>query len=80
MKKLNQIGFCLGLISSIWLLLAPNFLLAADALVSKNVGTVSSIEISLGKSRLYKYPNPITRISVGDSAIADVMVVSPNQI
>jgi pilus assembly protein CpaC len=80
MKKLNQLGALWSLLSFAWLLLAPHFLLAAEPVVSKDVGTVSSIEISLGKSRLYKYPNPITRISVGDAAIADVMVVSPNQI
>lgn len=47
---------------------------------NKVVGASSSIEISLGKSRLYKYATPVTRISVGDSSIADVMVVSPNQV
>ena len=80
MKKINQITSLLSIASFLWMLLAPNFLFAAEAVINKDVGTVSSIEISLGKSRLYKYANPITRISVGDAVIADVMVVSPNQI
>ncbi|QWE17252.1 type II and III secretion system protein family protein [Polynucleobacter sp. AP-Nino-20-G2] len=80
MKIFNKAGVWTSLITFSWMLLAPNFLFAAEAVVSKEVGKVSSIEISLGKSRLYKYADPINRISVGDAAIADVMVVSPNQI
>lgn len=60
--------------------MVPHQLFAADAEVSKEVGKISSVEIALGKSRLFKYAQPITRISVGDSGIADVMVVSQNQI
>ncbi len=80
MKMFNKTSAWLSLFTFAWMLLVPNFLYAAKALVSKDVGKVSSIEISLGKSRLYKYAKPITRISVGDAAIADVMVVSQNQI
>ncbi|MBU3628865.1 type II and III secretion system protein family protein [Polynucleobacter sp. AP-Reno-20A-A9] len=80
MKMFKKTSVWASLTAFVWMLLAPNFLFAADAVISKEVGKVSSVEISLGKSRLYKYADPITRISVGDSAIADVMVVSPNQI
>jgi pilus assembly protein CpaC len=80
MKMLNKTSVWISAFTFVWMLLAPNFVFAAESVVSKEVGRVSSIEISLGKSRLYKYAEPITRISVGDSAIADVMVVSPNQI
>ena len=74
MKMVKKTGVWASLIAFVWMLLVPNFLFAADAVISKEVGKVSSVEISLGKSRLYKYADPITRISVGDSAIADVMV------
>ena len=80
MKLLKKFSAVFTSVSFIWILLSPNFLLAAEAAISKDVGKVSSVQISLGKSRLYKYANPITRISVGDAAIADVMVVSPTQV
>lgn len=63
-----------------WLGIAPGFLLAADLSNVASGGKHAGIEISLGKSRLYQYSQPITRISVADAAIADVMVVSPKQI
>ncbi len=80
MNILNKTNVWLSILSFIWMLMVPGHLFAADAAVSKEVGKVSSIEIALGKSRLFKYAQPITRISVGDAGIADVMVVSPNQI
>jgi pilus assembly protein CpaC len=80
MNILNKTNVWLSILSFVWMLMVPNHLLAADAEVSKEVGKVSSVEIALGKSRLFKYAQPITRISVGDAGIADVMVVSPNQI
>ena len=80
MNILNKTNVWLSILSFIWMLMLPHHLFAADAEVSKEVGKVSSIEIALGKSRLFKYAQPITRISVGDAGIADVMVVSRNQI
>jgi pilus assembly protein CpaC len=80
MNILNKTATWLSILSFIWMLMVPHQLFAADAEVSKEVGKVSSVEIALGKSRLFKYAQPITRISVGDSGIADVMVVSQNQI
>jgi pilus assembly protein CpaC len=80
MNILNKTATWLSIVSFIWMLMVPHQLFAADAEVSKEVGKISSVEIALGKSRLFKYAQPITRISVGDSGIADVMVVSQNQI
>jgi len=80
MNILKKTNVWLSILSFIWMLMVPNHLFAADAEVIKEVGKVSSIEMALGKSRLFKYAQPITRISVGDAGIADVMVVSPNQI
>lgn len=80
MKLLNKLSAICTIFSFAWLLLVPNFLFAAEASSTKDVGKTASIEISLGKSRLYKYASPITRISVGDASIADVMVVNPTQI
>lgn len=41
-----------------------------------------SVPIALvaGKSRVYKFKEPVSRISIGDPAVADVMVVSPQEI
>ena len=80
MNILNKTNVWLSILSFIWMLMVPNHLFAAGAETNKEVGKVSSVEIALGKSRLFKYAQPITRISVGDAGIADVMVVSPNQI
>ena len=80
MRKIRQITHLLIAVSFLSVQQFSCRLFAAEAVVSKGVGTTSSIEISLGKSRLYKYADPVTRISVGDSGIADVMVVNPNQI
>ena len=68
------------LLSFIWINLTPSLLMAAEISKSKKDGSLSGIQISIGKSRLYKYSEPITRISVADPAIADVMVVSPKEI
>ena len=79
-KLLKKFSAVFTSLSFAWVLLSPNFLLAAEAVATKDVGRTSSVQISLGKSRLYKYANPITRISVGDASIADVMIVSPTEI
>lgn len=79
----NPIGMkraYLTLVSFVWMVLSPSFLLAADISQLKKEGSRAGIQIALGKSRLYQYSEPITRISVADAAIADVMVVSPLQI
>lgn len=80
MKITEKNNILISLIAFLWMQLIPNLLFAAENISSKEIGKVSNIEIALGKSRLYKYAVPINRISVGDAAIADVMVVSPNQI
>ena len=77
LKKFSAVFISL---SFAWVLLSPNFLLAAEVVATKDVGRTSSVQISIGKSRLYKYANPITRISVGDASIADVMIVNPTEI
>lgn len=79
-KLLKKFSAVFTSLSFAWVLLSPNFLLAAEAVATKDVGRTSSVQISLGKSRLYKYANPITRISVGDASIADVMIVNPTEI
>lgn len=79
-KLLKKFSAVFTSLSFAWVLLSPNFLLAAETVATKDVGRTSSVQISLGKSRLYKYANPITRISVGDASIADVMIVSPTEI
>ncbi len=68
------------LISFVWMVVSPSFLLAADISQLNKEGSRAGIQLSLGKSRLYQYTEPITRISVADATIADVMVVSPLQI
>lgn len=68
------------LFSFVWMATSPSYILAADISQLNKEGSRSGIQISLGKSRLYQYAEPITRISVADAGIADVMVVSPNQI
>ena len=39
-----------------------------------------SIALVTGKSRLHKFKDPVSRISIGDPSIADVMVVSPQEL
>ncbi len=68
------------LISFVWMVLSPSFVLAAEISQLKKEGNRSGIQIALGKSNLYRYDEPIIRVSVADAAIADVMVVSPKQI
>ena len=39
-----------------------------------------AMTLSVGKSSVYKYRNPITRISVSNPAVADVMLTSPREV
>ena len=76
----NTKGF-LTLISFLWMVLSPSIVVAAAEISQVNKeGNRSGTLISLGKSKLYRYDDPIIRVSVADAAIADVMVVNPKQI
>jgi len=39
-----------------------------------------SLTLSIGKSKAYKFKNPVQRISVGNPAVADVMLVNPREV
>ncbi|MFZ9650061.1 MAG: pilus assembly protein N-terminal domain-containing protein, partial [Fluviibacter sp.] len=39
-----------------------------------------SIALVTGKSRLHKFKDPVSRISIGDPTVADVMVVNPQEL
>ncbi len=54
--------------------------LTCNNVLAKDSETEKYFEISLGKSILYKYTDPIARISVGDPTVADVLVMNPKQI
>lgn len=44
------------------------------------VATVTELDLTFGKSHLINLASPISRISVGDPKVADVLVLSPKQI
>jgi pilus assembly protein CpaC len=69
--------------SALWLLLIWLWVPLWSMAVEDNAPSaeaVSHIAIAIGKSNLYKYSKPITRVSVADPTIADVVVLNPTQI
>jgi pilus assembly protein CpaC len=61
------------------MVLVPQATDAKDAEVAESSVTAKVLSISMGKSKIQTFQENIVRISVGDPAIADVMVVSRNQ-
>ncbi|QWD89948.1 type II and III secretion system protein family protein [Polynucleobacter sp. MWH-Braz-FAM2G] len=39
-----------------------------------------ALSLAVGKSKAYKFKNPVARISVGNPAVADVMLVNPREV
>ena len=39
-----------------------------------------ALSLAVGKSKAYKFKNPVVRISVGNPAVADVMLVNPREV
>ena len=63
--------------------ITPNAKVAGAAGQTWNsVSTTKPVAVSLiaGKSRLFRFKEPATRLSIGDPAIADVMLVNPQEI
>jgi len=61
-------------------------LLAQEAAQAKEASSNTShsgrdtLSLAVGKSKAYKFKNPVTRISVGNPVIADVMLVNPREV
>ena len=71
-----------------WLLLfLTAFMWPSMALAQARSGTVvnvgapahRNVTLSAGNSRLYRYNDPVIRVSVADPAIADVVMISPTE-
>ena len=68
-------------------LLASYLLVSSHALAqapvskeTKSAAKYPPLNIVVGKSRLFKFRSPVTKVSVGDPAIADVMIVNPQEL
>ena len=75
---------CTGLVLSLAtfsIMAAPTPVPANTTASAQPVGARPvSIALVTGKSRLHKFKDPVSRISIGDPSIADVMVVSPQEL
>lgn len=47
---------------------------------TKSAAKYPPLNIVVGKSRLFKFRSPVSKVSVGDPAIADVMIVNPQEL
>lgn len=77
-------GGCVGLLLSLAtfsIAAAPTPVPTNSVASTQGVGVRPvSIALVAGKSRVYKFKEPVSRISIGDPAVADVMVVNPQEI
>lgn len=75
---------CVGLVLSLatFSIVAAPTPAPANSTASVQPAGVRPVLIALvaGKSRLHKFKDPVSRISIGDPSIADVMVVSPQEL
>ena len=79
--KLNKSfrGICIVFILFFLSVNKPIVIYAADSTNTKPTSNVA-LSLSVGKSRVYKIKGNITRVSIGDPLIADVIVVNKQEI
>jgi pilus assembly protein CpaC len=66
--------------SSLWLLITLILLAASQSSALAAESGLIRLDVTIGKSQVLNLQEPFTRVSVTNPAIADVFVVTPNQI
>jgi pilus assembly protein CpaC len=81
MKSLFITRIKKSLITLLIICIGQNGIFSASVHASEPTSTPrESMSIAIGKSIVHKLTDPITRLSIGDSSIADVMLVNSKQI
>ena len=87
-RRFMQLGasYCVGLLLSLATFSIAAAPVSSPASTSPTVSAPAagaravSIALVTGKSRLHKFKDPVSRISIGDPTVADVMVVNPQEL